>query len=202
MSRPTSFLTITALIFSAANAFPQSQVAYRAKVDDVKVMTQKSPDFEVGSGIKDIKTDRRDWFQIDVEFAIESTDSRNDFVGGVEVRFYALPKSAQKAYKKLYSASINHVDVLKDTAVHSAVFLSPNALSRIYGKGKTGNPRDLMVAIEIWAGGKMVGFKITDDEKSRWWRREDVPKDTTMLRPKHKTPFASLWYDSYAEVRD
>ena len=47
------------------------------------VSSAKSPDFEVGSGIKEPKGERKDWLQIDVAFRLDST-SRDEFVEAVE----------------------------------------------------------------------------------------------------------------------
>ena len=162
------------------------------------IRDRKSPDFEVGSGIKEPKGERKDWLQIDVAFQLDSS-SREDFVEAIEVRFFVLPKTAQPKFKKLYTAVVNHVDLLKNETLRSSVFLSPNSLARIYGKGKKPNPRDLAVAVEIHAG-QIIGGEVTEGKTSKWWQKSDVPTDSSMLRPKSKTPFAYLWFDSYAAV--
>ena len=192
-----SLLLLTWCLLSVFNftAFGQ-----KAKVLKPTVSAAKSPDFEVGSGIKEPKGERKDWLQIDVAFQLESS-SRDDFIEAVEVRFFVLPKSAEAKYKKLYTAVVNHVDLPKNETLRSCVFLSPNSLARIYGKGKKPNPRDLMVAVEIHAG-QLIGGEVTDGKSSRWWQKQDAPTDSSMLRPKSKTPFAYLWFDSYAETRD
>ena len=154
----------------------------------------------MGSGLKEPKGTRKDWVQIDVSFTVTSRD-RDDFLDALEIRFFVLPKSAEKKYLKLYTATVKHVDVLKGEELHSAVYLSPNSLARIYGKGRKANPRDLWVAVEIHAG-QIIGGDVTDGKTSRWWQKADAPRDASMLRPKSKTPFANLWFDSYAETRD
>lgn len=176
-------------------------VKYKADISGIVVSSTKSPDFEVGSGVVKKKETRRDWIEIDVGFVLDSSD-RDDFVGSAKVSFYVLPSSAQKQHKKLYKASVNHVDLLKGEELHSSVYISPNAIARLYGKGKAANPRDLMVAVEIHIGGKLVGGDVTDGKSSRWWQKKDVPTDESLLRPKAKTPFAYLWYDRFAETRD
>ena len=195
MKIPVIFFTWLFLSVFASVAFAQ-----KAKVLKPTVSTVKSPDFEVGSGIKEPKGERKDWLQIDVAFQLDSS-SREDFVEAIEVRFFVLPKTAQPKFKKLYTAVVNHVDLLKNETLRSSVFLSPNSLARIYGKGKKPNPRDLAVAVEIHAG-KIIGGAVTEGESSKWWQKSDVGTDSSMLRPKSKTPFAYLWFDSYAETRD
>ena len=195
MKIPVIFFTWLFLSVFASVAFAQ-----KAKVLKPTVSAVKSPDFEVGSGIKEPKGERKDWLQIDVAFQLDSS-SREDFVEAIEVRFFVLPKTAQPKFKKLYTAVVNHVDLLKNETLRSSVFLSPNSLARIYGKGKKPNPRDLAVAVEIHAG-QIIGGEVTEGETSKWWQKSDVPTDSSMLRPKSKTPFAYLWFDSYAETRD
>ena len=80
--------------------FNHSAFAQKAMVSKPTVASAKSPDFEVGSGIKEPKGERKDWLQIEVAFRLDST-SRDEFVEAVEVRFFVLPKSAQPKYKKL-----------------------------------------------------------------------------------------------------
>lgn len=172
----------------------------KAEIGDINVTTAKSPDFSVGSGLKEPKGVRKDWLQIDVSFTVTSRD-RDDFLDALEIRFFVLPKSAEKKYLKIYTANVKHVDVLKGEELHSAVYLSPNSLARIYGKGRKPNPRDLWVAVEIHAG-ELIGGDVTDGRSSRWWQKADAPRDAAILRPKSKTPFANLWFDSYAETRD
>ncbi len=146
MKIPVIFFTWLFFSVFASVAFAQ-----KAKVLKPTVSAVKSPDFEVGSGIKEPKGERKDWLQIDVAFQLDSS-SREDFVEAIEVRFFVLPKTAQPKFKKLYTAVVNHVDLLKNETLRSSVFLSPNSLARIYGKGKKPNPRDLAVAVEIHAG--------------------------------------------------
>lgn len=199
MSRQITFaiiLSALALIVSSTVLPAQS----KADIGDITVSAAKSPDFSVGSGLKEPKGVRKDWLQIDVSFTVTSRD-RDDFMDSLEIRFFVLPKSAEKKYLKVYTATVKHVDVLKGEELHSAVYLSPNSLARIYGKGKKPNPRDLWVAVEIHSG-DIIGGDVTDGRSSRWWQKDDAPRDASMLRPKSKTPFANLWFDSYAETRD
>jgi hypothetical protein len=199
MKRIAFVLTLAAMTVGAASAQRKSE----AKIGKISVDSTKSPQIQPGPGVKLQRDKPRDWLQIDVSFVADSP-TKSDFIDSLEIRFFVLPKSALPDHKKLFSSKLTHVDILKDTELHSAVYLSPNALHRIYGKTGAANPRDLMVAIEIHAGGTMIGWDATDGKsaKEKWWRRTDVPKDSTTLRPKHKTPYALFWYDSYAEVRD
>lgn len=199
MFRTALVSAISALMIMGAGY--GQDVKFKADISGIVVASTKSPDFEVGSGVVKKKETRRDWIEIDVGFMVDSTD-RDDFVGTVKVNFYVLPSGAQKQHKKLYKATINHVDVLKGEELHSSVYISPNSIARLYGKGKAANPRDLMVAVEIHIGGKLVGGDVTDGKSSRWWQKKDVPTDESLLRPKAKTPFAYLWYDRFAETRD
>ena len=198
MFRQITTLSLVAIIFLFSPQLISAQS--KAEIGDITVTAAKSPDFSVGSGLKEPKGVRKDWLQIDVSFTVTSRD-RDDFINDLEIRFFVLPKSADKKYLKLYTATVKHVDVLKGEELHSAVYLSPNSLARIYGKGKKPNPRDLWVAVEIHSG-SLIGGDVTDGKSSRWWQKEDAPRDGSMLRPKSKTPFAHLWFDSYAETRD
>jgi hypothetical protein len=199
MSRQITFaISLSALILLFSSSVLPAQS--KADIGDITVSAAKSPDFSVGSGLKEPKGARKDWLQIDVSFTVTSRD-RDDFMDSLEIRFFVLPKSAEKKYLKLYTATVKHVDVLKGEKLHSAVYLSPNSLARIYGKGKKANPRDLWVAVEIHSG-EIIGGDVTDGRTSRWWQKDDAPRDASMLRPKSKTPFANLWFDSYAETRD
>lgn len=201
MSRITKILT-AGLFFAAIPLTSAQESVVKVEVIGAVAQTQKSPDFEVGSGIKDVRDNRKDWAQFTTEFMVTGGDRRSDFVSDIEFRYFVLPASAPKETKKLYATTINHVDVPKGEKLYSAVYLSPNAIQKIYGKGRSVNPRDFWVAVEIYVAGKLVGYKISDKQDLRWWRREDVEKDSATLRPKHKTPFRDLWYDVFAEVRD
>ena len=201
MFRQITPLSLIALTFLFSTKLVSAQTQAKADIGDIAVTAAKSPDFSVGSGLKEPKGVRKDWLQIDVSFTVTSRD-RDEFINDLEIRFFVLPKSADKKYLKLYTATVKHVDVLKGEELHSAVYLSPNSLARIYGKGKNPNPRDLWVAIEVHSGGGIIGGDVTDGRTSRWWQKEDAPRDGSMLRPKSKTPFAHLWFDSYAETRD
>ncbi len=201
MSRTVTTLALAASFFSIVAASAQEKI--KADIKKLTVDATKTPQVEPGSGVKLIRDKPRDWLQIDVEFQVDSR-SREDFINSMEIRFFVLPKSAKPDFKKLFTCTISHVDILKSTDLHSAVYFSPNALQRMYGSSGSANPRDLWVAVEIHAGGKMVGWDATDGKsaKAKWWRRTDVPTDSSTLRPKHKTPYALFWYDSYAEVRE
>ena len=195
----TLAIALAATVPLAGTAVAQEK--FKAEIRKIDVDSTKTPDFNVSSGVKMIRSKPEDWIQVDVTFNIDS-NSKSDFVDSLELKFYVLPKSAQKDFLKLYSTTVKHVDVLKQKDLHSAVYFSPTSLARMYGKGRTTNPNDLWVAVEMYAGGELVGGEVTDGKSSEWWRRKDVPQDTSMLRPKSKTPFSVLFYDAFAETRD
>ena len=198
MIRTTSFLTAGMLAISIFSAQGQSDV--KAKVAGIASQLTKTPEFEV-SGTKKKRNTPKEWLEVEVGFQVASRAIPGDFVPNVEVKFFVFPKSAtDKSMRKVLTASVQHVNLLKEEELYSAVYLSPNTLARLFGAGKTVNTRDIAVAVEIHAGGKLVGGDATEKKTDRWWQSESLGKIDGFLRPKHKTPFAMLWSDRYAEV--
>ena len=190
-------LTLAAAAICIGTAGAQVKIA--AKVKGIEAQLTKSPDFEV-SDTREKRSDSKDWLEVEVGFEVEST-GKGDFVSGVQVQFFMFPKSAQeKEMRKVLTASVDHVNLLKGETLYSAVYISPNTLARLFGKGKTVNTRDIAVAIEIHSGG-IIGGDATEKKSDRWWQGDKIGKMDGFLRPKHETPFANLWYDRYAEVK-
>ena len=103
MFRQITPLFLVALIFLFSTKPVSAQA--KAEVGDITVSAAKSPDFSVGRGLKEPKGVRKDWLQIDVSFTVTSRD-RDDFIDDLEIRFFVLPKSADKDYLKLYTATL------------------------------------------------------------------------------------------------
>ncbi len=198
MSRLAPFLTL-AFAIGASPALLAQETKVKVDLNKIEVIAQKTPEFDVGSGIREAKAERKDWFQIEVEFSADSSNTRENFVGGLEFRYFVLPSSAERQQKKVYTATLSHVDIPKGENLRSAVYLSPNSLSRIY-EGRAPNPRDLWVAVEVYYGGTLIAGDVTDGKSSRWWQNPEAPKDAATLRPKNRTPFADLWLDAFADI--
>ena len=75
----------------------------------------------------------------------------------------------------------------------------PEAGKSIEKEGQAAVVESTKAASDVYSP---ISGEVTEGKTSKWWQKSDVPTDSSMLRPKSKTPFAYLWFDSYAETRD
>ncbi len=198
------FPAALAAVLLAAQAGAQAEI--KAKVHDIDVEMQETPRYNLSSATttKRVPVPRK-WLQVDVVFEADSSNTKTDFIDSLQFKYFLIFDTPDKELqKKIFVATIDHVNVPKGEKFYSSVYVSPTSLDRLFGAGKsrTVNARDAAIAVEIHAGGELVGGDATAKKSSRWWQGKTRTPVTGVVVSKTKTPFAPLWFDIYAEEKE
>lgn len=181
------------LIAASSNAQAQAVKVDKPKIE---VTIQKTPRFSA-DGPKAKRDTQKQWVEVEVEFKADIADPKADFIDQLEIRYYITlpPKTGEP--RKVYTLTVNHVNIPKDEVVYSVAYMSPITIAKIMGKDKVPGKADVEVAVEIRSQGAVVNGDATAKATSKWWTT--MPAAEGLVLPKSKTPFAPLWLDRYAE---
>ncbi len=94
---------------------------------------------------------------------------------------------------------VTHVNMLEGDKLYSAVYVSPTTLGKVTGKYRDFQKSAInAVAVEVSYNGRVIATESTGG-KGRWW--EGLSAEQGVLS-KEKTPYALLWIDRYADVKE
>ncbi len=197
-----SLMAVTAM----ATISPALAQAGKVAASDPKFDTIESPMVGGNTGRKNWKP--KEWLEAEVKFKVEMPKSyKQHFVDEVTVRwFVAVDNPKGKGYV-LLEKEVTHVNVPVGEEVYSSVYLSPSAIKRITGKDRASKGAISHIGGEISVNGTSVdgdkGRYFTSKGKIGWWTSGKLSRyDAIPLLNKNETPFAFLWWDRYAEIRN
>lgn len=167
----------------------------KAEITDVKVIMQKTPEFQAATseGKKDPK--RREWLELEVGFKTDS-DSRVGIIPELMITYYLLVQGAER---QVLSGSFTYSNIVDKEENFAVVYVSPHALTRLTGepnKFRLGNVQAM--GVEILYQGRVVA---ESPDAKKFAAAATIPKISDMILPKEKTPFSLLWIDRHAELK-
>ncbi len=201
-------LTLCAISVSHAAApdAPAGGGAKAEKLIDFKkceIETQKAPDYSIKSS-KEKKSQPKDWLEVEFEFECEAPKDAKDlkFLDQLEFTYFvALATDDPKAKVRTLTAKVEYVNVPLKEKVHSVVYLSPATIYNITGAKMADKGKVLQWGVQVMYSGKEVG-RLTSNQNKEWWKAPTAgTAEEGRLLPKHKTPFAPLWFDYYLEEK-
>jgi hypothetical protein len=202
--RHLRFSFFSSLAVSAFFVFSQSTASAQAyKVEPAKPSFDdlSSPDFNVGKQ-KDFKP--KDWLEIESSFKIQmSPEPPSKTAERVMIKWYvAIEHPDKKNAYLLLTKEITHVNVPLNEDVFSSVYLSPASIKRITGRDRAGKSVVYLVGYEVLINGEKVAQESSKGQAGWWNTASDKisRSDTVPLLNKAETPFASMWWDRYAEI--
>ena len=190
-----SVATLCISFHSTANAQTYTVEPEKPKFDDL-------PSPELGSSKKTFKP--KDWLEIEASFKVQMTpEPPSKTAERVTVKWYiAVEHPDKKGAFLLLTKDITHVNVPLNEEIFSSVYLSPASIKRLTGRDRAGKSVVNLVGYEILINGEKVAQE-TSDSKAGWWNTtsEKISRsDSVPLLNKSETPFASMWWDRYAEI--
>jgi hypothetical protein len=199
---------LTESTVAAAPAAPAA--AGREKLIDFKkheINSQKAPDFALKAGTTDKRFKAKDWMEI--EFEIEAKAPRGapkdmKYLDNVQIKYYAALQPADATKKKvLLIADVTYMNVpIGNDPLHCVVYLSPATLVNLTGDKIVNKSMITLLGAEATYNGSMVGRFPESGPMVEFWKLPTAPPvEDGRLLPKHKTPFAPLWYDYYLEEK-
>lgn len=196
------FLGLSALAILPLSA--QNQI--KVDLDKPDFDDLQTPDFGGNTGKKKFKP--KDWLEIEAKFKIEATNPKtpDGFVDRVTVKWYVAVKNpAAKGTYYIITKMIDHVNLPVGEDLYTSVYLSPSTVARISG-GRDNASKSIVenIGIEILYKGAVVKAISSKGKQEAWWNIAS-PKiantDKFVLRNKDETPFKSIWWDRYAEIK-
>jgi len=166
----------------------------------------ESPDLGGNTGKK--KFDPKDWLEIEAQFKITGVrpEPKDGFIDQLLVKWYvAVENPDRKGTYFLITKSVEHVNLPVGEDLYTSVYFSPSTVARISGGRENASKRIIKtVGIEILFKGQVVKALSSDGKKVAWWNAGSdriASSDKFILRNKDETPFKSLWWDRYAELK-
>ncbi len=170
-----------------------------AKIENIKAIIQKTPEFQ--ATVSDSKKDprRREWLEVEVEFETKS-NSPIGIVPEVLVQYYVAVEGAGRQIQVL-SDSYTYTNVVDGEESFVVVYVSPYSLARVNGEMGGFKLRDVKaLGVEILFNGRVVA-EGAEGLRERWWTQTQAPRKGGLLSPKEQTPFSLLWIDRYLELK-
>ena len=197
------FAALALWLATSLSGFAQSwaPTQVQAKVDDVNIIMQKTPEFsaQVSDNKKDGK--RREWLEMEVEFETKS-DSKIGVVPELLIQYYVVVKAVGErgAVPQMLTDSYKYRNVVDDEEAFSIVYVSPTGLTQITGEpGKFKESDVLGWGVEILHNGRVIATASSESNKP-FWNTTQAARVTGLLVPKERTPFQLLWLDRHAEA--
>ncbi len=193
-----SFVLCASLALTT-NAFAQASkvMAEKPTFDDLP-----SPEF---SGGKQKPFKPKDWLEVETKFNVQlKPEPKSKTAAEVMVKWYVAVKNPEKSGAFfLLTKNITHINVPLGEDIFSSVYLSPASIMRLTGSAKGGKNAVEFVGYEVLVNGEV---KAADTNKGEvgWWKSSSEKlsaSDTVPLLAKYETPFAVMWWDRYAEVK-
>ena len=184
-------------VFLMASSVVAQQGQPAVKVKKIEVELQPTPLFEAGGGVKSKKVPRqKSWLEVEVEFEVKA-GNKEGVVDNLQFRYYVAIKG--KEGTRMLMGDVTHVNMLEGDKLYSATYVSPTTLGKVTGKYRDFQKSAInAVAVEVSYNGRVIATESTGG-KGRWW--EGLSAEQGVLS-KEKTPFALLWIDRYADVKE
>ena len=181
----------------ATDASAQSFKAKDAKINEVELEIQQTPQYQAGN-VKDKKIPRpRDWVEVEVEFEISDKVIKEDFVEAVMLRYYIAIQGEDNAY--IMTGDVTHVNVPTGEEVFSCVYVPPAVIDKAKGKDSSINTSDIRaVGVSIFVNGVEL-MREAEGMAPGWWEQPSQAVSMPGVLPKGKTPFALLWIDRHLD---
>lgn len=190
-------------VLSAAIAFASTAFAAESKVEAEKPEFDDLPSPEFSGG-KQKPFKPKDWLEVTANFKVQlSPEPESKTADEVLVKWYVAVKNPEgKGFLKL-TKSITHINVPLNEDIVTSVYISPASIMLLTGSPKGGKGSVEYVGYEILVNGEV---KATGTNKSpdKWWAlaSKSISDSTKVpLLAKNETPFAAMWWDMYAEVK-
>jgi hypothetical protein len=193
---------IAGLMMGSAHGQAAKVVGEKPAFDDLP-----SPEF---SGGKQKSFKPKDWLEVEAKLKISlSPEPKSKTCEKLTVKWYIAVKNPEKTGTfLLLTKDVEHVNAPLDEDIFCSVYISPASIKRLTGSDKGGKNAVEYVGYEVLINGERVAAETNKGSaggpgKQAWWNASSDKisrSDTVPLLSKYETPFATMWWDRYAEV--
>ena len=157
-------------------------------ISQIKATFPNTPQVTFGVAPAKPVASPQSWLEIEVEFK-----SYVDVTDELTFKYYVYLD-----VKKCLTGSVSHINIPKGNSLWSVMYVSPGTLYRLYGGKPAKNVQEVTVQI-VNSKGEVVAEKSQKGTPTKWW--EKTEQDAGSLVNKSQTPFASLYWDRYVEIK-
>ncbi len=200
LRNPSAHVLAAAAVWLALAGFVSAQAwaptRVEAEVKDVKIIMQKTPEFN--ANVSDNKKDgkRREWLEVEVEFETRS-DSKIGIVPDLMIQYYLGVKGVQQ---QVLADSYTYRNIVDKEESFAIIYVSPTALTQVAGEmGKFKESDVVAWGVELLYKGRVVATA-SSASNNAWWNQTQATRTPGLLMPKERTPFQLLWIDRHAEA--
>lgn len=204
ISRIKQFSGKLALTVFCAALTTGSIFAQASKVEAGAPAFDDLPSPEFGSG-KQKSFKPKSWLEVEIPVKVQlAPEPKSQTCDRVTVKFYIAVKNPEKRGSMwLLTKDVEYVNVPLNEEVFCSVYLSPASVKRISGTDRGGKGAVEAVGYEVLINGEKKA-QDTTKFKVGWWNAgtdKMSRTDSVPLLSKPETPFASMWWDRYAEAK-
>ncbi len=198
-----TLLLLSGLLLTSQPATAQRQPKTGYEIKKIETDMPFSPD--ISSNYAKRSTPLK-WLEIEVEFEAENPN-KSELTEELLFRYYiyfpdAIDAATGRPQPAIYSGEVTHVNIPDGRRLYSVMYISPQSLLRIFRKTAPAS-MGKFIAVEILKDGQVVAVNFTQRPSNAsqpdWWN--ELSPVLGHLRPKNETPFSSLVWDRYQEIK-
>jgi hypothetical protein len=176
-----------AALFLMNSAFAQTRSA-EFQLTKITKNLVSTPKF-IYTGAQQYPTDQRDrWLEVEVEFS-----ATPDFTDELTFKYFILING------KVLTGEVTHVNVAAGRDNRSVMYVSPRALARFAGNGGVTSNSIQNIAVQITQKGAVKDELSFSRAPAQWFA--GLPAVTGFVLNKNETPFASIYWDRYEQIK-
>jgi len=193
-------LVLASLVALSVPAFGQ-QGASEFKITKVEPLFQESPNFQ-GTRYDKRGFKPKPWLEVEVTFEWQPKAKEPKYTDELTFNYYILLKNPSQQSPKgtLLVGTVTHASIPQEREMHSAVYVSPRALEKLFDGKVPGTPLAAVeeIGVTISKQGQIVA-EYSGKYRSQWWTQ--FQQTPGYVLNKNETPFAPLAWDYFEAIK-
>jgi hypothetical protein len=178
-----AFLIFVPLIVSA-----QTGPAADFQITKITRNLIPTPQFAYAGGSQHPTNQRDRWLEVEVEFK-----ATPELTNELTFKYYILFNGT------LLTGDVTHVNIPAGRENRSVMYISPRALARFANKRAITENSFQNIAVQIVQQGAVTAEASLNRAQPQWF--EGLPQVSGLVLNKDQTPFASLYWDRYEQIK-
>lgn len=202
-------LFAASLMVLAGTTLAQSVPNTEVQVTKLETAYVDSPKITAGGYNKKSTGRPSPWLEVEVTFDRAALPKAPKYSDDLTFNYYILLKNEDATEDKkptLLTGSVTHVHVPQEKALHSAMYVSPRVLAKLFDGKVPVNAAQAIVDAGVTISGKEGLLAIATAKGSvkgdkGWWDNPQYTQTSGLLLNKSETPFAPLEWDYFEAIK-
>jgi len=180
-------------------------------IQGIKPELEATPKFTSGGYQKKSPGRPGQWLEVEVTFERNASPKAPKFSDDLVFNYYLLLKNegmTEDRKPTLLTGSVTHVHVPQEKGLHAVAYVSPRTLAKFFDGKIPSNAQLMLVDYGVTVTGKDGLLALASSKPSGvsggkgWWENTALYQPTPgFVLGKDKTPFASLEWDYFEQVK-